>query len=179
MSHTGYHTHQPIAQVLQWGDNKLKGTFTGQPATEIRQSLIERQAAGHLNIVIGNCRHIKTDGSCAGHIMPIEPDRNADGYYAHPGMPDFADDADAMANWFYEQDLQITSAALYDEPEESEPFQEYFENGNGVAKWQPPQPAGDGWFILAITDTDDGAVCWWARHQHAHNVITIHKGQQL
>jgi hypothetical protein len=31
--------------------------------------------------------------------------------------------------------------------------------------WEPHRPEGDGWFCLAIHDTDDGPVCWWARRE--------------
>lgn len=29
--------------------------------------------------------------------------------------------------------------------------------------WEPSKPDGEGWFCLAIYDTDDGPSCWWGR----------------
>jgi hypothetical protein len=35
--------------------------------------------------------------------------------------------------------------------------------GRGISDWQPSAPAGDGWFIGSIHDTEDGPVCIWLR----------------
>ncbi|MCB5319096.1 hypothetical protein LH413_16500 [Yersinia massiliensis] len=32
-----------------------------------------------------------------------------------------------------------------------------------LSMWQPTPPAGDGWFMASIHDTEDGPVCYWLR----------------
>ncbi|MFJ5378165.1 hypothetical protein ACIPSX_12545 [Pectobacterium sp. CHL-2024] len=40
----------------------------------------------------------------------------------------------------------------------------YFEAGDlNVSDWNPTPPAGDGWFVGSIHDTEDGPVCIWLR----------------
>ena len=42
----------------------------------------------------------------------------------------------------------------------------YFESGDpDYSYWVPDRPEGEDWFCLAIHDTDDGPVCWWARRE--------------
>lgn len=37
-----------------------------------------------------------------------------------------------------------------------------WENGaSDISDWQPSAPAGEGWFIGSIHDTEDGPVCVW------------------
>ena len=107
-------------------------------------------------------------------MLPVEPARDKSGYYCHPAVPDFDEDPNAIANWVYEQQLTINTQLLFDEPTDSEAFDNYFNQGGGAEKWQPDAPAGDGWFMLALFDTDDGPVCWWARHNFDHKVLTLH-----
>ncbi|MDM1760656.1 MULTISPECIES: hypothetical protein [Acinetobacter] len=38
---------------------------------------------------------------------------------------------------------------------------------DAVKEWQPTPPKGDGWFLIAINDTDDGPVAWWAKEKVA------------
>ena len=37
-------------------------------------------------------------------------------------------------------------------------------DGYDISAWQPETPAGGGWFVGSIHDTEDGAVCIWLRH---------------
>jgi len=36
-------------------------------------------------------------------------------------------------------------------------------DGYDLSTWNPEAPAGDGWFVGSIHDTDSGAVCIWLR----------------
>ncbi|PHP29628.1 hypothetical protein CR085_27015, partial [Salmonella enterica subsp. enterica serovar Typhimurium] len=37
-------------------------------------------------------------------------------------------------------------------------------DGCDISTWQPDPPAGNGWFVGSINDTEDGAVCIWLRN---------------
>lgn len=173
--HSAYHTHLMITELKNYGDNKLKSIVThsdgGAHAT--RQELQRLQDKGYEYLTIGDCNFKKSDGSCGGHILPIEPQRDAMGYYMHPGIPDFNDDNDALANWIYEQQLTINVQFLFEADKQSDEFKHYFEHGGNAEKWQPVQPDDSGWFMLSLFETDDGPVCWWTKHKTDHKVLTI------
>lgn len=175
MSHTGYHTYQPINHLLAMGDNKLKSICRHDDGTahSARLELQERQQRGQEYLVIGNCLHKHANGQCAGHILPVEPQRDENGYYAHEGIPDFGEDGEAMANWIYEQQLITAVSFLFDEPQDSEPFDSFFnKDGTNISSWQPTPP-DEGYFMLCIVDTDDGPACWWVKHKTDIQVLSI------
>lgn len=39
-------------------------------------------------------------------------------------------------------------------------MEEFWKTGN-CSQWEPSGPAGGGWFVGSINDTDDGPVCVW------------------
>ncbi|EPB4297703.1 hypothetical protein [Yersinia enterocolitica] len=46
----------------------------------------------------------------------------------------------------------------------AEELQAAYDAGNcDLSMWQPNPPAGDGWFMASIHDTEDGPVCYWLR----------------
>lgn len=45
-----------------------------------------------------------------------------------------------------------------------ETIHEYYQKGV-MTNWQPKPPEGDGWLILAITDSEDGAIAWWGKQK--------------
>ncbi len=48
--------------------------------------------------------------------------------------------------------------------ENAEELQAAYDAGDcDLSMWQPKPPAGDGWFMASIHDTEDGAVCYWLR----------------
>ncbi|MFW5388343.1 hypothetical protein [Yersinia sp. 2542 StPb PI] len=48
--------------------------------------------------------------------------------------------------------------------ENAEELQAAYEAGDcDLSMWQPKPPAGDGWFMASIHDTEDGPVCYWLR----------------
>ncbi len=86
--------------------------------------------------------------------------------FEHPDLPDLDEgDGEKCKAWIGQQGLQLVMVHLEnDAPEEI--AERYFEAGEPhCGYWEPGKPEGDGWFCLAIHDTDDGPVCWWARRQ--------------
>ncbi|MGI4846178.1 MAG: hypothetical protein ACRYF7_23050 [Janthinobacterium lividum] len=93
--------------------------------------------------------------------MPVERDEN--GWWSHPGIPDCGDDIKAWHAWLEEQGLMTTYKMLEDEPDH--PLHEaWFDRGeSNMASWAPMPPKGDDWFTLSIHDTEDGPAWVWAR----------------
>ena len=97
-------------------------------------------------------------------IQPAPVVRDENGMFAHPDMPDFDEgDGDKCKAWVAEQALEVTMARLEYHSDEAV-SERYFEAGDpDCSYWEPDRPDGEDWFCLAIHDTDDGPVCWWAR----------------
>ena len=92
--------------------------------------------------------------------------RDEYGMFSHPDMPDFDEgDGDKCKAWVATQHLQVKMVHLEYHSDEAV-SERYFEAGDpDCSYWEPDRPDGEGWFCLAIHDTDDGPVCWWARRE--------------
>jgi hypothetical protein len=98
-------------------------------------------------------------------IQPAEVQRDEDGHWWHPGLPDFDEGQDAeWKAWLQSQGLELSQDYLEWEDISNPAYIAYFvEESCSCALWSPAPPKGDGWFTLLITDTEDGP-CWvWAR----------------
>lgn len=96
-------------------------------------------------------------------IQPVPLVREADGWWHHPDLPMFEEDqGEESREWVKAQGLTIVTAEMeYEVDTDNDP---YFEQGEGsCAHWEPSKPDGESWFVLAISDTDNGPSCWWAR----------------
>lgn len=98
-------------------------------------------------------------------IQPATVQRDEKGYWNHPDLPQFEEGEHAKFEaWQEAQGLEITVRSLDSENDDHPVYVAYFEEGeNTCAAWEPPKPRGDGWFVLAIDETEDGPQCWWAR----------------
>lgn len=96
-------------------------------------------------------------------IQPAPVIRDENGMFQHPDLPDFDEgDGEKVKAWLAVQKLDVTMDSL--EYAEEAIANRYFEAGDpDCSYWIPEAPEGAGWFCLAIHDTDDGPVCWWAR----------------
>lgn len=98
-------------------------------------------------------------------IQPAPVERDENGMYQHPEMPDFVEgDGDKCKAWIAEQGLQVGMVSLeFADPAVAD---RYFESHDpDCSYWEPDRPDGEDWSCLAIHDTDDGPVCWWARRE--------------
>lgn len=99
-------------------------------------------------------------------IQPYPVQRDEEGMFAHPDLPNFDEDPDKSKLWLQEQGLEICSVSLEtDAPEEI--ADRYFASDSpDCSYWEPSMPAGEGWFCLAIHDTEEGGpYCFWARRE--------------
>jgi hypothetical protein len=112
-------------------------------------------------------------------IQPAPVVREADGWWHHPNLPVFEEgQAEESRAWVKAQGLAIVTAEMeYEVDTDNDP---YFEQGEGsCAHWEPSKPEGDGWFVLAISDTDSGPACWWARRKPLTQPLTELRNQAV
>lgn len=113
-------------------------------------------------------------------IQPAPVVRDEYGMFAHPDIPGFDEgDADKCKAWVAAQHLQVKMVQLEYHSDESV-SERYFEAGYpDCSYWEPDRPDGEGWFCLAIHDTDDGPVCWWARREAINAPLASLRNQAL
>lgn len=97
-------------------------------------------------------------------IQSLPVQRDKDGSWTHPGIPDFGEDIKAYSEWMAEQGLETSASWLESESPEHPVYISYFEGEEAsFADWEPSSPAGADWFTLSVHETDDGPVWVWAR----------------
>lgn len=103
-------------------------------------------------------------------IQPAPAVRDEMGWFQHPHMPDFDEgDGDKCKAWVAEQGLKLMMVSL--EYADEAVADRYFESGDpDYSYWEPDRPEGEDWFCLAIHDTEDGPVCWWASRKGRHDL---------
>lgn len=99
---------------------------------------------------------------CATHAPkpfgPVLVERDKDGWWWHPGIPDFGggEDPAPYVAWVKEQGLELkgwnSGDETYDVPDEDA----------ACTAWNPESP-GPEWFLMGIFETDDGPYVQWAR----------------
>lgn len=143
---------RPRAQKTQWP----WGSQTLKPSTDRRRDLVKAGA-----LILAEIERL--DRTKLIRHWPVRRDEN--GMFQHPDMPDFSEgDGEKCKAWIAEQGLAVTMVSL--EYADEEIADRYFEAGDpDCSYWELERPDGEGWFCLAIHDTDDGPVCWWARRE--------------
>lgn len=97
--------------------------------------------------------------------MPVERDQY--GYWTHPLYESFCDgresiSSDEFNSWLDKNGLQWK--VIYRDEDDIDPEVD----GYDISAWHPEAPAGEGWFVGSIHDTEDGAVCIWLRQGAEH-----------
>lgn len=92
-------------------------------------------------------------------IQAVPVERDGNGWWTHPGLPDAADDPQVIAEWLKRQRLRVRSVLLEDVDGEHP----YWSGECHCRGWEPIRPEGEGWFCLCILDSESGPVCWWVR----------------
>jgi hypothetical protein len=105
-------------------------------------------------------------------IQPLPVERDAQGFWSHPGIPNLDEDYEAYRKWLDAQGLETTYALLESEPDDHPVYLAYLENEEpSFAAWEPQAPDGDGWFTLSVHDTNDGPIWVWARRTQAGEAL--------
>lgn len=103
-------------------------------------------------------------------IQPAPVQRDENGNWFHPELPAFAGTDEAGPNapkwedWIREQGLKVCRFDLEDEDKSHPAYVNYWGDNQSadISAWNPV-PHGNGWFLLAIGDTEDGPLAWFAR----------------
>lgn len=95
-------------------------------------------------------------------IGPVPVERDQDGWWEHPGLPDFdEDDHAAFRAWITERRLELRQW-LMESDLNSDEHHYWTEESCSCEGWNPESP-GPEWFLLGIFDTEDGPCVSWAR----------------
>lgn len=109
----------------------------------------------------------------------LMPARDSDGWAFHPNLDQFL--VDAEGNLLSENDLEndsenvyyshtrinaagfdVTVIDFYDDADQA--VREAYEDGApDIGEWKPTSPEGDGWRLVAISDTEDGPKAMYVR----------------
>lgn len=97
---------------------------------------------------------------------PVE--RDAHGFWTHPDyfVPANGNEFGVEGEFDAWKALNRVVGTLdwMDCDENAEELQAAYDAGDcDLSMWQPKPPAGDGWFMASIHDTEDGPVCYWLR----------------
>jgi len=95
-------------------------------------------------------------------IKPLNVQRDQYGYWSHPDYLALCDGRESIPTDEFNQWMESNGLEWqieYRDEEEIDPSID----GYDLSTWLPNAPAGDGWFVGSIHDTDDGAVCIWLR----------------
>jgi len=108
-------------------------------------------------------------------LQPVAVVRNEDGYFCHPAVREFWDvdmagrETCTREEWeaFEERNgIETHLDRLEFYPIDHPAYVAYFDNEDGnVTAWEPTRPSGDGWFLLDISDSEDGPFAVFARHR--------------
>lgn len=93
--------------------------------------------------------------------------RDEYGFWSHPDLPGFEEDeGDKYRLWLAQH--QIMAKRVDMEDDASDELNDRVMDGDiaATADWTPTSPGLD-WFLLAILDTEDGPVAWFARREPA------------
>lgn len=107
-------------------------------------------------------------------IQPCPIERDSDGMFFHPDLPDYGDDYTAVQAWMNDQGFVAFVIVdlfdgLFDLPDEDcERITQAWEKNSNVSEFPLVHPEGDGWFLLSIHDTEDGPVAWWVTRDPAN-----------
>lgn len=96
-------------------------------------------------------------------VMP--PQRDDDGWYWHPGLPEFDEgQCQEYRAWLIAQGLETCFDSLESEVDTHPAYVAYYdESACHVRDWNCEPPAGEGWFTLSIQDSEDGPQWVWVR----------------
>lgn len=91
--------------------------------------------------------------------------RDAAGWYEHPDLPEFEPgDTASFQAWLDLQGLVVMRVWMEsNNPDLAARYSDGEGDPTAMIDWNPTPPKGDGWFLLAIYESDDGPHAYYAR----------------
>ncbi|ETF06915.1 hypothetical protein [Pseudomonas moraviensis] len=97
-------------------------------------------------------------------ILQLPVERDEDGFWTHPAWPSDGEEDAIPKSWFGDSGLELFIVDMESDGPEGL-FETWADEGLcDCSPWVPSAPAGEGWFIFSIHDTEDGPICVWVRH---------------
>ncbi|WP_312329894.1 hypothetical protein [Atlantibacter hermannii] len=101
-------------------------------------------------------------------ISAVTVERDEGGFWLHPVLDKLLGEREGFQSGEFEAWLDANNLeAAYDywSEEDTDTYRAYVVSGS-FAAWQPEPPAGSGWFISSIHDSEeDGPLCIWLRNR--------------
>jgi hypothetical protein len=93
-------------------------------------------------------------------IQRVVVERDKDGWWCHPGIPDFGgtEDPGPFKAWAAEQGLELKTSDM-----DGDLLRHPYWDGEAHCNEWNPQSPGPEWFLMGIFDTEDGPHVQWAR----------------
>lgn len=99
-------------------------------------------------------------------VMGVPVVRDAEGHWSHPHFP-FGAAQDEMPLIPVARGLGLEmDGILMDDTNTRDEVMERCRDGN-CSEWEPEPPEGEGWFLVAIHETEDGPAAMWARQDNS------------
>ncbi|KQM79843.1 hypothetical protein [Xylophilus sp. Leaf220] len=102
------------------------------------------------------------EGLAAALLGPHPAQRDAEGYLTHPALP-ILDEGINVRSLLMVLGLETSFVCMEDDCDLDHPAVTSYEHGDGCAAWTPTPPAGDGWVLVEIYDTEDGVYALYCR----------------
>ncbi|WP_137009579.1 hypothetical protein [Aquitalea aquatilis] len=98
-------------------------------------------------------------------LASVEIERDQYGTWSHPALPRTDDESFDIRAWLKKYGYESATEWMeHDAPQEQ--VDAYFSGGH-FSNWNPTPPIENGWFLVLITDTEDGPVAVFARKAQA------------
>lgn len=138
---------------------------------EVRQTVTTSEAqvlSGHSAVIwlkdVSGCYLLDRVTPMLQLILPLPVQRDSEGWWSHPDLPDFDEDHQAYKAWMIAQGLETCFHSLDSEDDNHPAYVTYFDqDACHVRDWNDEAPAGEGWFTLSIHDSEDGPQWVWVR----------------
>lgn len=168
------HMRGAEAARVTWFTDQGEEQSLWMSPTDIRANVL--QHGPHYGLLVAaNHYHMKADQLVALHrskgknkvfLQPVEATRDQYGFWSNPYYP-LADEGllsgASFDSWLRLVGHEYSLVMLGDDEDAEDISNRYFEGDGNASEWQPARPAGDGWFVGSIYDTEDGPVCVWLR----------------
>ena len=108
-------------------------------------------------------------------LGPHPNNRDTKGWLTHPAMP-YLDESTDVVGLLHAVGLDVAVIALEDADEE---MTEQYASTGTCAHWTPPEPAGDGWRLIEVYDTEDGPLALFVQPETTQRMARTHTRHAL
>lgn len=145
--------------------SQLQAAYTHESVIQALDHLDQSNAPGrHADartlLVLAPRQPANLEGLRTDLLTPAKVERDESGYWSHDLLPVTDEYVD------YEKLLGafgLDVAVVWAEDQLDEAATEAMSDAGSIAAWEPRPPEGDGWVVISIHDTEDGAIALYVR----------------